>query len=215
MRRGLSDNLEFEGYDVLVSDNGEDGLAMILEESPDLVLLDLMLPRMDGVALCRKVREQNRQTPIIMLTAKGHLTDKVTGLEVGADDYVTKPFSLHELLARIRAVLRRVGERESDPQSSRIGDVALDLEGCEVVRDGIATPISHRESEILRILLENQGKVVSRDLLLNQVWGLDRFPTTRTVDNHIVRLRKLIEPDPKNPHWIVTIHGMGYKLSKR
>ncbi len=213
MRMGLRDNLEFEGYEVDLAEDGRSGLQHILENRYDLIVLDVMMPHMSGFDVCKKAREQGIKTPVIMLTAKGEEIDKVLGLELGADDYLTKPFSLRELLARIKAILRRVSSSpESNSQRVSIGNLTVDFSTYDAYMEGKVEPMSHKEFEILKFLWQHQGQTVSRDQLLNDVWGYDEFPTTRTVDNFILKLRKRIEQDPTHPRIILTVHGVGYKL---
>jgi DNA-binding response OmpR family regulator len=212
--RGLKDNLEFESYEVLTAADGERGYAALREKRPDLVILDLMLPKMSGHELCRKVRKEGLTTPILMLTARGEEKDRVAGLDQGADDYVTKPFSVPELLARIRALLRRVDlARTGDlPAELRFDDVAVDFKRFEARKAGKAIEMSRKEFGILRLLAARHGEVVERSELLDEVWGYDQFPTTRTVDNHIALLRGKLETDPANPQRLITVYGVGYKL---
>ncbi|MCB0261000.1 MAG: response regulator transcription factor, partial [Calditrichaeota bacterium] len=191
------------------------GLEKILENPYDLILLDVMMPHLSGFDVCKKAREKGIRTPVIMLTAKGEEIDKVLGLELGADDYITKPFSLRELLARIKAVLRRAGEAGNAPEASgevTIGNLTVDFSTYDAYMDERAEPMSHKEFELLKYLWQHQGQTVSRDELLNEVWGYEEFPTTRTVDNFILKLRKRIESDPARPRFILTVHGIGYKL---
>jgi len=211
MRLGLKDNLEFEGYAVDLGDNGIDGLNMILKNTYHLILLDVMMPGMSGLDVCKKVREKGISTPILLLTAKSEEMDKVLGLELGADDYVTKPFGLRELLARIKAILRR-GELKSPGTSITIGKVSVNFE--TYTSENAAGPVrmSHKEYEILHYLLHRKNEIVTRHDLLQQVWGYDEAPTTRTVDNFIVKLRQKIEEDANDPRIIITVHGTGYKL---
>lgn len=211
MRMGLKDNLEFEGYDVDSADNGEDGLKKILENKFDLVILDIMLPKMSGFDVCKKTREKAISTPIILLTAKGEEIDKIVGLELGADDYVTKPFSLRELLARIKAILRRTGEISKENESVNIGRLQLYFGTYNAFEDGEQVQLSHKEFELLKYLFDHKNQTVSRDDLLQNVWG-DIYTTSRTIDNFIVKLRQKIEIDPNNPKVILTVHGIGYKL---
>ena len=213
MRLGLKDNLEFEGYEVDIAEDGETGLKNILEGNYNLVLLDVMLPRMSGFDVCRNVRKKGNNIPIILLTAKGEEIDKVLGLELGADDYVTKPFSLRELLARIKAVLRR-GEDKAQTKNDlkKIGRIEIDFSSYNAFEDGLSVQMSHKEFEILSFLWSRKNSTVSRDDLLNSVWGYDESPTTRTVDNFILKLRQKIEEDPNHPKIILTVHGIGYKL---
>jgi len=215
MRLGLKDNLEFEGYQVDFAEDGETGLKNILEGDYNLVLLDVMLPKMSGFEVCKNVRKKGNNTPIILLTAKGEEIDKVLGLELGADDYVTKPFSLRELLARIKAVLRR-GEDKAQSKSKddlkTIGRIEVSFSSYNAFEDGLSVQMSHKEFEILNFLWDHKNTTVSRDDLLNHVWGYDESPTTRTVDNFILKLRQKIEKDPNHPKIILTVHGIGYKL---
>jgi DNA-binding response OmpR family regulator len=215
MRLGLKDNLEFEGYEVDFNEDGEAGLKSILEGSYDLVLLDVMLPKMSGFDVCRSVRKKGNNVPIILLTAKGEEIDKVLGLELGADDYVTKPFSIRELLARIKAVLRRGEDRAQSKNKNnlnKIGKIEIDFSSYNAFEDGLSVQMSHKEFEILNFLWNRKNSTVSRDDLLNSVWGYDESPTTRTVDNFILKLRQKIEKDPNHPKIILTVHGIGYKL---
>ncbi|OGD27141.1 MAG: DNA-binding response regulator [Candidatus Aminicenantes bacterium RBG_19FT_COMBO_59_29] len=211
---GLKDVLTFKSYEVLTAEDGETGYAAAVEEKPDLIILDIMIPKMDGFTLCRKLRAEGNSTPVLMLTAKGEEPDKIRGLDIGADDYVTKPFSLPELLARVRALLRRMPERtpKSPPDSLRIGDVSLNFKKFEATRSDAALSLSPKEFGILGYLASRAGEVVTRDELLDEVWGYDLYPTTRTVDNHIAQLRSKIEKNPADPRYLVTVHGIGYKL---
>ena len=214
MQAGLRDNLEFEGYEVDVVGDGRKGLEKAIASEYDLLLLDVMLPGMSGFDLLRTVRERGIQVPAIMLTAKGEEIDKVLGLELGADDYVTKPFGLRELLARVKAVLRR---REGAPgkgaaERVRIGNVDIDFAAYTVTRGGKQVAMTPKEIDIVKYLWKHQNETVSRDQLLTEVWGYDDSVSTRTVDNFILKLRQKIEKDPANPHHIITIHGVGYKM---
>jgi DNA-binding response OmpR family regulator len=212
--RGLKDNLEFEHYEVLTATDGEQGYALIREKRPDLVVLDLMLPRMSGYEVCRKVRGDGGNVPILILTARGEEVDKVFGLNIGADDYMTKPFSVRELLARIQAIFRRAANAKSGPlpEELRFEDVTVDFLRFEARKAGRPLEMSKKEFGVLRLLAARAGEVVTRDELLDEVWGYDRFPTTRTVDNHIALLRAKIENDPAHPRHLITIRGVGYKL---
>ena len=212
MVAGLRDNFEFEGYQVLSAMDGVAGLERALSDSPDLVILDVMMPRMSGLDVCKQLKAKRPSIPIIMLTARGQEVDKVVGLELGADDYVTKPFSIRELLARVKAVLRRAGTPQHDKNRYAFGDVEVNLRSCQVSRRGKPLDFSSKEFELLKYFLSHPGEALSRDQLLEQVWGYDRFPTTRTVDAHIVRLRQKLEPKPDEPHYFLTIHGIGYKF---
>lgn len=214
MQAGLRDNLEFEGYDVEVVGDGKTGLEKALEHEYDLLLLDVMLPRMSGFDLLRSVRERGLKVPAIMLTAKGEEIDKVLGLELGADDYVTKPFGLRELLARVKAVLRRrePGGAKDVPEKVTIGSLEVDFAAYSATRGGKAVAMTPREFEILKYFWMHKNETVSRDKLLTDVWGYDDSVSTRTVDNFILKLRQKIEKDPANPRHIITMHGIGYKL---
>ncbi len=212
--RGLKDNLEFESYEVLTAEDGERGYAVLKEKKPDLVILDLMLPKMSGYELCRKVRNEGITTPILMLTARGEEKDRVAGLDEGADDYVTKPFSVPELLARVRALIRRVELTKTGdlPAELRFDDVSVDFRRYEARKAGKKVEMSRKEFGILRLLAARAGEVVRRDELLDEVWGYDQYPTTRTVDNHIAFLRGKLEEDPANPRRLITVYGVGYRL---
>lgn len=212
MRLGLKDNLEFEGYQVAVATDGKKGLEEIQSNSFDLILLDVMLPEMSGFDVCKKSREQGIQTPIILLTAKGEEIDKVLGLELGADDYITKPFGLRELLARIKAVLRRGNSQASDLKEIPIGRMVVNFQAYTSSMDHQPVKMSHKEFEILKYLWENRNQTVSRYQLLEDIWGYNEQPTTRTVDNFILKLRQKIENNPEEPQVILTVHGVGYKL---
>lgn len=212
---GLRDVLTFKSYEVLTAEDGETGYAAVGKEKPDLIILDIMIPKMDGFALCGKLRAEGNATPVLMLTAKGEEPDKIRGLDIGADDYVTKPFSLPELLARVRALLRRTpeGAPKSLPDSLRIGDVFLNFKKYEAAKGDAAMNLSPKEFGILGYLASRAGEVVTRDELLDEVWGYDLYPTTRTVDNHIAQLRSKIENNPAEPRYLLTVHGVGYKLA--
>ena len=210
--RGLADNLEFESHEVLTAGDGETGYRLIHEKKPDLVVLDLMLPKLSGYELCRKVRGEGNTTPILMLTARGEEADRVLGLDLGADDYVTKPFSVRELLARVRAILRRAHPPPPLPEELRFDDVEVDFRSYEAARAGKTVEMTRKEFNVLRLLAARTGEVVSRDELLDEVWGLNSYPNTRTVDNHIASLRAKLERDPGEPQHIKTVHGVGYKF---
>ena len=210
--RGLSDNLRFEGYEVITASDGETGYKLQAERRPDLILLDLMLPRMSGLEFCRKLRAEGIQTPILMLTARSEEPDRVLGLDLGADDYVTKPFSVRELMARIRALLRRSQPQAGLPDELSFGEIAIDFRRYEVRRSGKVLEMTRKEFAILRFLASRTGEVVSREDLLNEVWGYESYPTSRTVDNHVVGLRAKLERDSSQPEHIKTVHGVGYKF---
>lgn len=205
----LAYNLRREGYEVILAADGETGLERARTESPDLIILDIMLPVLDGLSVCRILRRE-MDTPIIILTARGTEVDKIIGLETGADDYVVKPFGLGEFLARVRAVLRRAPAPRRDELAS--GDLVLDLTARRVTKGGVELKLSHKEFDLLAELMRNRGAVLSRDLLLTQVWGYDYFGDSRTVDVHIRWLREKIEDDPSNPQRIVTVRGVGYRF---
>ena len=212
MVAGLRDNFEYEGYDVISADDGVSGLERVLAEDPDLIVLDVMMPRMSGLEVCKQVKARRPSIPIIMLTARGQEIDKVLGLELGADDYVTKPFSIRELMARIRAVLRRVPPQTPLPDVYRFGDVEVNVRGNQVRRAGSAVELSAKEFALLAYFISHPGETLSRDRLLDAVWGYQNYPNTRTVDTHIVHLRHKVEPDPEQPRFILTVHGTGYKF---
>ena len=212
MVAGLRDNFEFEGYEVITAQDGVEGLERALEESPDLVVLDVMMPRMSGLEVCKQLRAKRASLPIIMLTARGQEIDKVVGLELGADDYVTKPFSIRELLARVKSVLRRTAVLPKDKEQHSFSDVEVDLRRCRVVRSGKALDISSKEFDLLKYFICHPGETLSRDRLLEDVWGYENYPTTRTVDTHLVRLRQKLEPDPEQPQYFLTVHGTGYRF---
>ena len=210
--RGLADNLIFEKYDVLTATDGEAGYRLQRSENPDLIVLDLMLPRMSGLELCRRLRTEGLQIPILMLTARSEEADRVLGLDLGADDYVTKPFSVLELMARIRALLRRTSSAKDLPNDLSFGDVEIDFRRYVARRRGKPVEMTRKEFAILRLLVARMGEVVTRDELLNEVWGFESYPVTRTVDNHIAGLRAKLEADLARPIYIRTVHGVGYKF---
>jgi two-component system alkaline phosphatase synthesis response regulator PhoP len=211
----LTDRLESEGYAVETASDGERGLHLAIENQFDLIVLDVMLPRKNGFDVCRDLRQQKIPTPVLMLTAKGETIDKVLGLKLGADDYLTKPFEVMELLARIEALLRRapsVVENNSN-ENYRFGSVAVDFRKAEVRREGEAVELSALEFKLLQYLIEHRGAALKRDELLDHVWGYDATPTTRTVDVHIAWLRQKLEENPRYPQYILTVHGFGYKFT--
>jgi DNA-binding response OmpR family regulator len=214
--RGLADNLRFDGYDVITASDGETGYHLQKERKPDLIVLDLMLPRMSGFELCRKLRGEGIQTPILMLTARSEEPDRVLGLDLGADDYVTKPFSVRELMARVRALLRRSqpGPQGSPqmPDDLRFGDVEIDFRSYEARLNGEPVEMTRKEFAVLRFLASRAGQVVTRDDLLNEVWGYESYPSSRTVDNHVAGLRAKLERDASQAGHIKTVHGVGYKF---
>jgi DNA-binding response OmpR family regulator len=210
--QGLCDNLEFEGYEVFRAADGIAGLDLIRKHDPHLIILDLMLPRLSGYELCRKLRAEGLNTPILMLTARGEEADRVLGLDLGADDYVTKPFSIRELMARVRALLRRTTAAADLPGELRFGDVQVDFSRYEASRDGRKVELTRKEFGLLRLLAAREGAVVTRNELLDKVWGYEATPTTRTIDNHMAALRAKLEHDPGQPEHLITVHGVGYKL---
>ena len=213
MVRGLRDTLTFEGFRVISASAGGEGVALFQKNRPHLVLLDLMLPDMNGYRVCEEIRRMDPKVPLIMLTARGQESDKIRGLEVGADDYVTKPFSIGELLARIGALLRRSGvDDQPRPDKLKIGGATLDLPRQKLTRGRETHQLSFHEAEILKLLHEHQDAPVSREEILARIWGPDAASTTRTVDNFIVKLRRKVEKDPANPKHILTVYGTGYKL---
>lgn len=210
--RTLADNLRFEKHDVLTAMDGETAYKIQRSQHPDLIVLDLMLPRMSGLELCRKLRTEGIQVPILILTARSEEADRVLGLDLGADDYVTKPFSVAELMARIRALLRRASSAAERPTTLKFGQVEVDFNRYTALRRGKSIEMTRKEFDILRLLASRQGNVVSREELLNEVWGLESYPVTRTVDNHIAGLRAKLEKNPARPVYIQTVHGVGYKF---
>jgi DNA-binding response OmpR family regulator len=212
MVAGLRDNFEFEGYEVITAADGVEGLQRALGEAPDLVVLDVMMPRLSGLEVCKQLRAQRGSIPVIMLTARGQEVDKVVGLELGADDYVTKPFSIRELLARVKAVLRRTAVAPKHQDQHSFGDVEVDLRRCRVLRSGKPLDISSKEFDLLKYFVCHSGETLSRDRLLEEVWGYENYPSTRTVDTHLVRLRQKLEPDPEQPQYFLTVHGTGYRF---
>lgn len=210
-------NLETNGYEVISAFNGEDAIEKAIDEKPDLIILDLMLPKIDGVEVCKRIKSniETSNISIIMLTAKSEESDKIVGLETGADDYITKPFSVKELIARVNAVLRRSPSyktQKNDAITIKIGDIVIDDEKHEVIKAGKKVELTLKEFELLRILALNKGKVLSRNKLLDEVWGYEYFGDTRTVDVHIRHIRKKIEDDDKLSKYIETIRGIGYKM---
>jgi DNA-binding response OmpR family regulator len=212
MQRGLRDNLEFEGHDVTIAGDGNSGYQTLVREAFDLVILDVMLPQMSGFDVVRKSREKGIRTPILMLTAKGEEIDKVLGLELGADDYVTKPFSLRELIARVNALLRRPVHPGTADTMMTLGDVTVNFAGYSSSKNGKEFSMTPKEFEILKYLWQHRNETVSRDDLLTNVWGYDESMSTRTIDNFILKIRQKIEDDFAHPKIVITIHGTGYKL---
>jgi DNA-binding response OmpR family regulator len=212
MRTALADLIASEGYRALTATDGERGLERALAEKPDLILLDIMMPKLDGFAMCAELRRLSIHVPVLMLTAKGQVEDRVTGLDAGADDYLVKPFSTEELLARVRALLRRTGRKSRMALQFRLENVEIDLARMTVFRGKRQVHLTAKEFAMLRLMAESEGAPVTRERFLDAVWGYTAFPTTRTVDNHIASLRAKLESNPESPQWIKTVHGVGYKL---
>jgi DNA-binding response OmpR family regulator len=212
MVAGLRDNFEYEGYEVISAADGAEGLDRAIGDNPDLVVLDVMMPRMSGLDVCKQRKAQRPSLPIIMLTARGQEIDKVVGLELGADDYVTKPFSIRELMARVKAVLRRVSPQTPAPEVYRFSDVEVNIRSNQVQRAGATVELSGKEFALLAYFVAHPAETLSRDRLLDAVWGYENYPNTRTVDTHIVHLRQKLEPNPEDPRFILTVHGSGYKF---
>ena len=209
----LRDRLTREGYAIETSSDGESGLERAAGEAFDLVLLDVMLPRMNGFDVLRELRKRSVETPVIMLTAKSQVVDKVVGLKLGADDYVTKPFEMVELLARIEAKLRRAPVVSHPSEGYQFEDVRIDFRRAEVTKAGKPLDLSAREFQLLKYFIEHRGATLTREELLNEVWGYNSMPSTRTVDVHVAWLRQKIEPNPRHPQYVLTVHGMGYKFA--
>jgi DNA-binding response OmpR family regulator len=210
--RTVADNLRFDNYDVITAMDAETAYALQQAQQADLIVLDLMLPRMSGLDLCRRLRMDDVQVPVLVLTARGEEADRIRGLDTGADDYVVKPFSVPELMARIRALLRRASSTANHLTILRFGCVEVDFRRYAATRDGHAVEMTRKEFALLRFLASREDTVITRDELLNKVWGLDAYPVTRTVDNHIAGLRAKLEMDPGRPVHIQTVHGVGYKF---
>ena len=212
MVQGLRDNFEYEGYEVISAADGAEGLERALRDQPDLVVLDVMMPKMSGLDVCKQLKGKKPSIPIIMLTARGQEIDKVVGLELGADDYVTKPFSIRELMARVKAVLRRVSPQSPGTEVYRFNDIEVNVRSNEVLRGGKPVELSSKEFALLAYFVAHPAETLSRDRLLDAVWGYENYPNTRTVDAHIVHLRQKLEPNPEEPKFILTVHGTGYKF---
>jgi len=212
VRLTVEDRLKSEGYAVECAVDGDEGSKRATNEPFDLVILDVMLPKRSGFDVCRDIRQRGLNTPVLMLTARTQVTDRVVGLKLGADDYLMKPFAMAELLARIEARLRRKEAEAPRPGAYRFGDVVVDFRKAEVEREGRSVSLSAKEFQLLRYFIENKGATLSRDELLDHVWGYDAMPSTRTVDVHVAWLRRKLEPNPRHPQYIVTLHGLGYKF---
>jgi len=211
--RALADSFRFEAYEVFTAEDGETGLRLVREKNPDLLILDLMLPRMSGYDVCRRLRAEGIEIPILMLTARAEEADRVVGLDLGADDYVAKPFSVRELGARVRALLRRAGRLRSLPDSLHLGEITIDFRAYQARKGERVLDLTRKEFQLLRILVARAPNVVTRDELLDEIWGQDSYPTTRTVDTHIANLRAKLEDDAQPPRHLVTVHGVGYRWS--
>jgi two-component system alkaline phosphatase synthesis response regulator PhoP len=212
LRLTLTDRLSSEGYEVATAADGDQGFLRASSEGFDLVILDVMLPGRSGFDVCRELRQRGVEVPLLMLTARGQVADRVVGLKLGADDYLTKPFEVSELLARVEARLRRRPAPITPPDSYRFGPVRVDFRRTEVERDGVPLELSAKEFHLLGYFIEHRGSTVTRNELLDAVWGYDAIPSTRTVDVHVAWLRKKVEPQPHRPRYILTVHGIGYKF---
>ena len=212
MRTALADVLTAEGYRALTAADGASGLQRALDEKPDLILLDVMMPKLDGFQVCAELRRLANPVPVLMLTAKGQIEDRVAGLDVGADDYLVKPFSTEELLARVRALLRRAQKQTKTPARVKLGEIEIDLARQTATRGRKQIHLTAKEFSMLRLMAEAEGEPVTREKFLDVVWGYAAFPTTRTVDNHIASLRAKLEKNPDAPRWLKTVHGVGYRL---
>ena len=213
-RMAVVENLRYEGYQVVTAADGETGLALAVDKQPDLVVLDLMLPKIIGYEVCETLRKRGIMMPILMLTAKGAEYDKVLGLEIGADDYITKPFSVRELVARVKAALRRERHLQATDRPAEFGGCVLDFDRSQLTRDSRPVPLTRTEYLLLKYLLTHCGRTCSRRQILNAVWGFDYYGTERTVDRFVAVLRKKIEPDPAKPLHIITVQGVGYRFEK-
>jgi DNA-binding response OmpR family regulator len=211
IRKSLVMNLELEGFKVITAPDGEEGVTLISQQKPDLIIMDVMMPRKDGLQACREIRVAGISTPLILLTARSTEVDKVLGLDLGADDYLAKPFGMLELIARVKALLRRI-QRVTSIDEVRFSNVVVDFKAYRALKNAEPIELSAREYRLLRYLVSKQGSVVTRDELLDEVWGYNSYPTTRTVDNHIARLRQKIETNIDEPQHILTVHGVGYKF---
>ena len=213
MRTALCETLKAEGYKVRAAADGATGLERALSEEHDLILLDVMMPKLDGYALCRELRRKGRKTPVLMLTAKGMVDDRVDGLDAGADDYLVKPFAMRELLARVRALLRRAERQDAAPDQLVLGKTVIDFVRQTALQEGRSIELSMREFAMLRLMASRPGEAISRETFLDEVWEYNAWPTTRTVDNFIASLRSQLEPEPESPCYILTARGAGYRLA--
>ena len=215
MLKGLRDAFEHNGFTVLAAKDGETGLQLAEDHEPDIIILDVMLPRTDGFDVCRTLRKRGVAVPILMLTARGEEVDKVVGLEIGADDYITKPFSTRELLARVKAHLRRSTEKVTSLEQYEFGNVKLDFAAFKAFKNKKQIDLTSTEFSLLQVLIKHRNEVIPREKILNEVWGYEAYPSSRTVDNHILNLRQKLEDDPQKPEYILTVHGLGYKFAGR
>jgi len=213
--KGLETAFKFHGFEVLAAGSSEEGLPLFQQAKPDLVILDIMLPGLDGFEACKKIREQDRRVPVIMLTAKSQESDKLLGFELGADDYVTKPFSARELIARVKAVLKRVTQAPAQDQTVTIGSAVVNFDNFTVSKRGEEYSLSPKEHAILKLFVEHPDTVISRSRIIDEVWGDEYFPSPKTIDNFVVKLRSKIEDNPKKPRYFLTVHGAGYKFKPR
>lgn len=212
MVTGLDFNLQAQGFKTCVAYDGNQGLLEAEKERPDLIILDIMLPKKDGFTVCRELRKKGLDMPILMLSAKGEEADKVIGLEVGADDYLTKPFSLLELMARVKALLRRRQRKDTELDKYCFATVEIDFKNFRVTKGQTPINLTMREFDMMRLLIQRRGNVISRSQFLDEIWGYEKYPTTRTVDIHVAKLRQKLEPKPESPQFILTVHGIGYKF---
>lgn len=213
MAVALRDGFQYEGFEVLLVRDGAAAVRTATEKALDLIILDVMLPKKSGLEVCKRLRADGNTIPILMLTARGQEIDKVVGLKTGADDYVTKPFSFMELMARVQALLRRAHGPGGEPESYRFGDVQVDFRSCQVTKSRKEIDLTPREFQLLRFLIQHRGQVLTRDQLLDAVWGYESIPVTRTVDTHVAKLRRSLEDDPGEPRFIVTVHRVGYRFN--
>lgn len=212
---GLKDTLQFHDYEVVTAGSGKEGLALLQKEKPDLIILDIMLPGVDGFEVCKKIKQGNREISIIMLTAKSQESDKLLGFELGVDDYVTKPFSIKELVARVGAVLNRSKKTIKEEDIITVGNAVINYKNFTITRDGVEYSLSPKEYDILKLLVSHPDEVIDRNRVIDVVWGDEYYPSPRTIDNFILKLRSKIEDDPKNPGYILTVHGAGYKFHSK
>lgn len=212
---GVKDTLQFHDYDVVTAGSGKEGLTLLQKEKPDLIILDIMMPGVDGFEVCKKIKQGNREIPIIMLTAKSQESDKLLGFELGVDDYVTKPFSVKELVARVGAVLNRSHKTIKQEDIVTVGNAEINFKNFTISKNGVEFALSPKEYDILKLLISHPDEVIDRNRVIDVVWGDEYYPSPRTIDNFILKLRSKIEEDPKNPCYILTVHGAGYKFRSK